>query len=261
MEYQEKNSNTIDSWVDEGWKWSMPLTHEEFESVRNGTSFPLFLTPTKAIPKSWLGDLLGKKVLALASGGGQQSAILSASGAMVTVLDNSRKMLEKDEEVAKREGYFVKLMKHDMTKGLPFPDREFDVIVNPISNCYIEDVIPLWKECHRVLKHGGILVAGTEMGLVYALSRENEALIENPLPYNPLRSERSRKDAEEHPEDGVQFSHTIEENIQGQIDAGFVITNIFSDTAGYGILEEMNIPTYLATRAVKMTDDRIQISD
>ena len=51
--------------------------------------------------------------------------------------------------------------------------------------------------------------------------------------------------------DGVQFSHTIEEQIGGQLRAGFMLTDIFEDTNGYGKLEEYKVPTFWATRAVK----------
>ena len=49
----------------------------------------------------------------------------------------------------------------------------------------------------------------------------------------------------------MQFSHTVEEQLGGQLEAGFVLTNLFGDTNGEGRLHEMNVETYLATRAVK----------
>ncbi len=50
---------------------------------------------------------------------------------------------------------------------------------------------------------------------------------------------------------GVQFSHTAEEQLGGQLKAGLVITDIYEDTNGSGRLHELNIPTFWATRAVK----------
>ena len=52
-------------------------------------------------------------------------------------------------------------------------------------------------------------------------------------------------------DDGVQFSHTMEEQIGGQLEAGFRMTHLYEDTNGAGILHEHNIPCFLATRAVK----------
>ena len=49
----------------------------------------------------------------------------------------------------------------------------------------------------------------------------------------------------------MQFSHTAEEQIGGQLKAGFVLTDIYEDTNGEGRLHELNIPTFYATRAVK----------
>ena len=50
---------------------------------------------------------------------------------------------------------------------------------------------------------------------------------------------------------GVQFSHTLEEQIGGQLEAGFILTHLYEDTNGQGNLYEHNIPCFLATRAVK----------
>ncbi|WP_074364758.1 hypothetical protein [Clostridium sp. N3C] len=53
-------------------------------------------------------DIKSKKVLCLASGGGQQGTIMTALGAKVTVFDNSFKQLEKDQFVAKSDGLTIK---------------------------------------------------------------------------------------------------------------------------------------------------------
>jgi len=50
---------------------------------------------------------------------------------------------------------------------------------------------------------------------------------------------------------GIQFSHTIEEQIGGQLRAGFILTDIYQDTNGFGRLHEFNVPTYYATRQLK----------
>lgn len=93
MNYQDVNAKTIDRWVKEGWEWGKPVDHETFVQAKKG-DWDILLTPTKPVPKDWLGDLKGKKVLGLASGGGQQMPILSAAGAKCTVLDYSDQQLE-----------------------------------------------------------------------------------------------------------------------------------------------------------------------
>ena len=248
MNYQDINAQTIDRWIEEGWEWGIPISHEEYEDAVQG-KWSMLLTPTKPVPQSWLGELRGKKVLGLASGGGQQMPIFAALGAKCTVLDYSPKQLERERIVAKREGYTIEIIRGDMTKPLPFENETFDLIFHPVSNCYVEEVKPIYKECYRILKHGGVLMAGLENGVNY-LVNDDETKIVNTMPFNPLKNEAHRKQLEES-DCGMQFSHTIEEQIGGQLEAGFVLTHLYGDTNGEGRLHELNVETYLATRAMK----------
>lgn len=150
-DYTELNSKTIDRWIDEGWEWGIPVSHETYKKALDG-DWSVLLTPTKPVPREWFGELSGKKLLGLASGGGQQIPLFTAAGAECTVLDYSEKQLESERLVAEREGYDVKIIRADMTKPLPFDDGEFDIIFHPVSNCYVRDVLPIWRECFRVLK-------------------------------------------------------------------------------------------------------------
>jgi hypothetical protein len=54
----------------------------------------------------------------------------------------------------------------------------------------------------------------------------------------------------EAPEFGIQFSHSLEEQIGGQIKAGFVLTGLYEDRDTQGLLREY-APEYFATRAVR----------
>jgi SAM-dependent methyltransferase len=247
-EYTHINSDVIDKWVDGGWIWSRAIDHETFEKAKAG-DWSVLLTPTKPVPREWFCDLNGAMVLGLASGGGQQMPVFTALGAKCTVLDYSKKQLDQERMVAHREGYEIEIVRADMTKPLPFPDACFDLIFHPVSNCYIEDVLPVWRECHRVLKRGGILLAGLDNGLAFAFDDEGDRLVRG-LPFNALKDpalyEFSIKN-----DWGIQFSHTIEEQVGGQIQAGLVLTNIFEDSFGSGRLQEFNIPCFFATRAVK----------
>ena len=182
MDYTDINSRTIDKWVDEGWEWARPISHEEYIKALEGDG-KIFLTPTKPGPTTWLGDMKERKVLALASGGGQQGPVLHAMKAEVTVLDNSERMLDMDWLVSEREGYKAQLVKGDMTKPLPFPDESFTMIINPVSNCYIEHPEDVWKECFRTLKRGGRLLAGLDNGINYIVD-DSEMMITSSLPYN-----------------------------------------------------------------------------
>ena len=77
MNYQDINKETINRWAKEGWQWAQPINHEEYIAATQG-HWDIVLTPLKHVPKDWFGDLKGKKVLGLASGGGQQMPILTA---------------------------------------------------------------------------------------------------------------------------------------------------------------------------------------
>lgn len=248
MSYQDINSETIDRWIDEGWEWGIPITHETYLKALGG-DFDVVLTPVKPVPHSWLGDISGKKLLGLASGGGQQMPVFAALGADCTVLDYSARQLESERLVSEREGYKIRIVRADMTKPLPFSDGEFDIIFHPVSNCYIEEVEPVFRECFRILKPGGRLLSGLDNGVNYFVG-EDESRIVNTLPVDPLKNPEQMK-AMIGSDSGVQFSHTLEEQIGGQLRAGFILKDIYEDTNGSGYLHEHNIPSYLATLSVK----------
>ena len=243
MDYQELNAATIDRWIEEGWEWGRPIRHEEYLAALEGR-WEMKLTPTKAVPHEWFGDLCGKKVLGLASGGGQQMPIFAALGAVCTVLDYSEKQLASEKQVADREGYDIRIIRADMTKPLPFPDESFDLIFHPVSNCYVREVKPIWRECWRILKPGGLLLSGVDHYINYIVDAEEREIV-NHLPFDPLLNEDQRAQLERD-DAGMQFSHSLEEQINGQLEAGFTLVSLYEDTNGEGRLHEMNIPTFLA---------------
>jgi SAM-dependent methyltransferase len=190
-----------------------------------------------------------KKVLGLASGGGQQMPVFAALGANCTVFDLSDAQLNSERLVAKREGYEIRIVKGDMTEPLPFVDGEFDLIFHPVSNCYIRDAYPVWRECFRVLKPGGALLAGLDNGINFVFD-DGETRMVNRLPYDAMKEPGWEKDIAASG-GSLQFSHTIEEQVGGQLTAGFQLTHIFEDTNRAGPLMEHNMPCFFATRAVR----------
>ncbi len=246
--YQDINSKTVDNWVKEGWEWGTAVDHETFMRAKDG-DWNIVLSPKISVPHDWFGDLKGKKLLGLASGGGQQIPIMSAAGAICTVMDYSDEQLKLEKLVAERESYDVDIVKADMTKRFPFEDESFDIIINPVSNCYIDSLDNFWKECSRVLKKGGILMVGFDNGFNYIVDLEEKSIIRG-LPFNPLKDEELYKYSIDN-DWGIQFSHTIEEQLQGQLDAGFTLTNIFQDINSEGNLAELNVPTFYVTRCIK----------
>lgn len=248
MDYTNINSSIIDRWVDEDWEWGRPISHETYVQVSKG-EWNVLLTPTKPVPKEWFPNFTGCKILGLASGGGQQMPVFTALGAECTVMDYSQRQLDSELMVASREGYSIQIVKADMTKQFPFENESFDMIFHPVSNCYIESVFHVWNECYRVLKKGGLLIAGMDNGINYIFDEE-ETTLKNPLPFNPLRDSKLYHECMNN-DVGIQFSHTLEEQIGGQLKAGFILTDLYEDINGSGRLHEHNVPTFIATRALK----------
>ena len=251
MNYQELNAKTWDRWVEEGIEWGRPISHETYQKAKDG-EWDVLLTPQIPVPHAWFLPFENAKLLGLASGGGQQMPIFSALGARCTVFDYSSKQLDSERMAAAREGYDIEIVRGDMSKPLPFPDNSFDMIFHPVSNCYIEEIRPLWRECYRVLKKGGVLLAGFDNGLNYLFENDEEPLtLKYPLPVNPLK----------HPEqmemllrtdDGVQFSHTLEEQLSGQLEAGLRLTHLYEDRCPKETSALSHyVPQFMATRAVK----------
>lgn len=249
MNYTDINSTAVDKWNSEGWEWGKSISHEEYIKAKAG-EWGVLLTPTKPVPKEWFCDFKGAKIFGLASGGGQQMPIFTALGADCTVLDYSKTQIESEKTVATREGYAINTIIGDMTKPLPFKDESFDLIFHPVSNCYIEEVEPVWRECYRVLKKGGILLAGLDMGLNYLFDDDEKVAVQR-LPFNPLK-DKALYDMSIANDWGIQFSHTVEEQVGGQLKAGFILTDIYHDTNGAGHLHELKAPTFYATRSVKL---------
>lgn len=254
--YTDYNSKVIDKWAEGGWEWGVPITHDVFEAAKHG-EWNVLLTPNKPVPHEWFSPFMQNsrlkdiKLLGLACGGGQQMPIFAALDADCTVLDYSEKMLDAERMVSKRENYTVNIVRADMSQTLPFEENSFDIIFHPVSNVYVENVQHIWDECHRILKPGGLLLAGCDNGMNFLIENDTEPLkIEYVLPFNPLRNPEHRKLIESMG-DAYQFSHTYEEQVGGQLKAGFRLTDLFDDTNNTGALSKYNVPTFVATRAVK----------
>lgn len=247
--YQDINAKTIDRWIENGWQWGKPISHEEYVRATKG-DWDVLLTPTKKVPKEWFGNIKGKRILGLASGGGQQMPIFVGAGAICTVLDYSDLQINSERMMAEREGYDIEIVQADMTKPLPFDDESFDIIFHPVSNCYIKDVYSVFKECTRVLKKGGIMLGGFDTEINYFVSNDEQRIV-NRMPFDPLVNLEQMKQLEED-DAGVQFSHTVVDQIGGQLKAGLTLVDLYDDTNGEGRLHELNIKTFLATKTIKL---------
>lgn len=257
MNIQQHNRLAWDAQVEYGNEWTVPVSDAEIAAARCG-EWRLFLTPTKPVPAAWFPPLSGAKVLCLASGGGQQGPILAAAGARVTVFDNSPRQLAQDEQVSLRHHLGIRTVLGDMADLSIFPDGAFDLIVHPVSNTFVPAVRPVWREAYRVLKSGGVLLAAFDNPISHMLDQEayarGEMIIRHPLPYSDAdflsADEQRRRREQGWP---LEFGHPLEDQLGGQLDAGFLLTGFFEDINrenGRGPLDRYT-SQYLATRALK----------
>ena len=119
----------------------------------------LDLTPETARrwldPEGRLGDLRGRRVLCLASGGGQQSAGYALLGADVTVFDLSAAQLERDRAAAEHYGVRVATVQGDMRDLSALPARAFEHVYHPYSINFVPDARAVFREVARVIRVGG----------------------------------------------------------------------------------------------------------
>lgn len=250
MDIVKHNKSAWDNYVDKKDRWTIPVSEQELENVKTG-NWSIVLTPKKAVPQNWFPPLKGLKILGLASGGGQQGPILATLGADVTVFDNSEKQLQQDKILSDKFNLDIKTVQGDMKDLSVFADNSFDLIFNPCSILFVDNVLPVWKECFRVLKPNGILMTGLTNPISLQLDEENLKLIYK-QPFSDLHSlpieklEELKKNNE-----ALIFGHSLTDQIGGQLDAGFTITAMFEDSWGGENKMDEFLPAFIATRAIK----------
>jgi len=254
MDIRNYNRAAWDYQVEGGNPWTIPVTAEQIAAARRG-EWSIVLTENKPVPRAWFAPLMGRDVLCLASGGGQQGPILAAAGANVTVFDNSPRQLAQDRLVAERDGLNLITVEGDMRDLHAFADESFDLVFHPVSNLFAPEVRPVWKEAFRVLRPGGVLLAGFMNPAGYIFDRplcdQGVLQVKHKLPYSDIDSltpEERQRFLDDHVP--LEFSHTLTDQIGGQLDAGFVLTSLYEDRANDFVLGDY-MPTYIATRAIK----------
>jgi SAM-dependent methyltransferase len=246
-----------------GNKWTIPVDHEAIERARRG-DWSLLLTPTIPVPREWYGKVELARVLCLASGGGQQGPILAAAGARVTVFDNCPEQLEKDRLVAEREDLGIGLVQGDMKDLSAFADASFDLVFHPVSNCFVDAVEPVWRECARVLAPGGRLLAGfcNPLGFIFDIKAWDERrafVVRYRIPYSDV-AQRPPEELEAllRAREPLEFGHSLDSQIGGQLAVGFALRGFYEDSGGYdpadpdgGDFLDPYIKTFIATLAIR----------
>jgi ubiquinone/menaquinone biosynthesis C-methylase UbiE len=247
------NKKAWDSEVDSGNPWTIPVGAEIIEAACRG-DWSVLLTENKPVPRDWFPPMPGLDLLALACGGGQQSPIFAALGANVTVLDNSPRQLDRDREVAEREGLKITLFEGDMRDLSAFADESFDFIFHPVSNVFIHEICPVWREAFRVLRCGGTMLAGFMNPAIYIFDMEKADLgvleVTQKLPYSDSdHPDIVKKMMEKNLP--LEHSHSLSDQLGGQMDAGFHLIGLYEDNHKDWIIGE-TMPTYIATRGLKL---------
>jgi SAM-dependent methyltransferase len=253
MDIRAYNREQWNKQVENGNPWTIPVTPEIIAEARQGR-WSVVLTETRSVPRDWFPpSLAGLKILGLACGGGQQGPVFAALGAQVTILDNSPRQLDRDREVAQREGLEIATIEGDMRDLSVFGDATFDLVFHPVSNCFIYEVRPVWKEAFRVLKPGGWLLAGFNNPAFYLFDfpKAEKGIFEvrYKLPYDARMFSPKELQYEFGEDTPLEFSHSLTDQIGGQLDAGFLLAGLYEDTQNSPLGEYM--PAYIATRALK----------
>jgi len=131
-----------------------------------------------ALVSKHVGVVRGKTVLDVGCGTGLYSIRLSESGADVTAVDISSKMIEIARRKAQDRGQYIWYDQADMAK-LPYENRTFDMVVSITTLEFSADPLLALMEMARVLRPGGKLVVG---------------VLNNDSPWADARRERAKRD-------------------------------------------------------------------
>jgi SAM-dependent methyltransferase len=253
----EHNRKAWNKTVTEGKSpWVQPVDAAAIAAAREG-DWTVVLTPILPVPRDWFGEIKGKRVLGLASGGGQQMPLFAAAGARVTSFDNSDEMLACDRAVAEREGLEITCEQGDMADLSRFADDAFDFIFHPVSNVFVPDVLPVWREAYRVLAPGGRLLAGFMNPAIFIFDwekAENKGKLKikyEQLYADPTSLSKKKLAARIKSGEAMEFGHSMDAQIGGQLKAGFRIEGFYEDHWGGKYPTDPYMPCTFATLAVK----------
>ncbi|EAQ82298.1 class I SAM-dependent methyltransferase [Blastopirellula marina] len=176
----------------------------------------------------WLGgSVVGQRILCLGAGGGRQGPLYAAAGAVVTVVDISPAQLELDRQVAAERRLALTTVEASMDDLSMLGTADFDVIIHPVSTCYVPDLRPVYAEIARLLGNGGLYISQhktpTSLQTDIRRSPGGYELIEpyyrrGPLP--PVAGSRHRE------EGTLEYLHRWEDLIGLLCRTGFVIEDL-----------------------------------
>ena len=156
-EIEKLNSAAWDEEKKKNNWWTRAVSRQETDKARLG-DFQIGITPVRKMPEEWMAKIKGK-VLALASGGGQQGPLLAAAGYDVTVADVSPEQLAQDRMAAERDSLVIRTVQAGMSDLSVFKQDEFDTVICPVSINFVEDCRTVFRQVSRVCIPAGIACA------------------------------------------------------------------------------------------------------
>jgi SAM-dependent methyltransferase len=188
-----------------------------------------FANPLATVDRiGWLGgDIRDKRLLCLAAGGGKHGPLYAAAGAIVTVVDISPAQLELDRVVAAERRLELKTVEASMDDLAMFAAGEFDIVIQPVSTCYLAEIAPVYREVARITQSGGLYISQhkspTSLQGDIRASPGGYELIEpyyrsGPLP--PVAGSPHRE------EGTLEYLHRWEEILGQMCRAGFVVEDL-----------------------------------
>ncbi|MDZ4818133.1 MAG: class I SAM-dependent methyltransferase [Planctomycetota bacterium] len=216
MSHLDQNRRAWDTFVRQQQRHTKPARDEDFCS------------PLGAINNDgWIGNISGLQVLCLAAGGGRQSALYAAAGAIVTVVDLSPEMLALDRQVATERQLNIHAVETSMDDLSMLGTAQFDLVVQPVSTCYVPDIAKVYREVARVMRSGGIYISQHKQPA--SLQADTRAAVQGyeliepyyrsgPLP--PVVGSQHREPGT------LEFLHRWEELVGHLCRSGFVIEDL-----------------------------------
>ena len=210
-----------------------PACDEAFTDPRNwlGTGGPA--------DRPWLpSSLRGLEVLCLAAGGGKHGPIYAAAGASVTVVDLSASMLDLDRQVARERKLHLELIQSSMDELTMLKNDYFDLVIHPVSSCYLPSLKQVFSEISRVCRPGGLYMSqhksprSLQSSLQPNLNGRYELLFpecqsaDNSGALPPAPPSRLREAGTD------EFVHSLTDILGGICRAGFSIEDFFEPNEG-----------------------------
>lgn len=213
----DHNRRAWDRMVHRKMRFTKPAKDEEF------------LDPLSVVDgMGWLGgDIRGLDVLCLAAGGGRQAPLYAAAGGRVTVVDISAAMLELDREVAAERDLDIRTVEASMDDLSVFEDAAFDLVIHPVSTCYVPSIESVYREVARVTRAGAVYISQHKQPTSLQANVEGgDATYQLLEPYyreGPLPAAAKSRLREE---GTLEYLHRWEQIIGGLCRCGFVVEDL-----------------------------------